>query len=59
MKEEYDLSKMKFRKNPFANRLKKQITLRLQPEVIEFSRRWPGNPKSPTRASSISICLTA
>jgi predicted DNA binding CopG/RHH family protein len=36
MKEEYDLSKMKSRKNPFVNRLKKQITLRLQPEVIEY-----------------------
>lgn len=36
MKEEYDLSKMKSRKNPYARRLKKQITLRLQPEVIEY-----------------------
>jgi len=36
VKEEYDLSKMKSRKNPYAKRLKKQITLRLQPEIIEY-----------------------
>ena len=36
MKKEYDLSKMKSRKNPYAMQLKKQITLRLQPEVIEY-----------------------
>ena len=36
MKDEYDLSKMKSRKNPYAKRLKKQITLRLDPNVIEY-----------------------
>jgi len=36
MKAEYDLSKMKSRANPYARRLKKQITLRLDPEVIEY-----------------------
>lgn len=36
MKKEYDLSRMKSRKNPYARRLKKQITLRLDPEVIEY-----------------------
>ena len=36
MKKEYDLSKMQSRKNPFAKRLKKQITLRLDPYVIEY-----------------------
>lgn len=36
MKAEYDLAKMKRRKNPYAARLKKQITLRLDPEVIEY-----------------------
>lgn len=36
MEKEYDLSRMKFRKNPYAMQLKKQITLRLQPEVIEY-----------------------
>jgi predicted DNA binding CopG/RHH family protein len=36
MKDEYDLSEMKSRPNPYARRLKKQITLRLDPEVIEY-----------------------
>jgi predicted DNA binding CopG/RHH family protein len=36
MKKEYDLSKMKSRRNPYAKRLKRQITLRLDPEVIEY-----------------------
>ncbi len=39
MKKEYDLSKMKSRKNQYARRLKKQITLRLDPEVIEYFKR--------------------
>ena len=39
MKSEYDLAKMKSRKNPYAKRLKKQITLRLDPEVIEYFKQ--------------------
>jgi predicted DNA binding CopG/RHH family protein len=30
---------MKSRKNPYARRLKKQITLRLDPEVIEYFKQ--------------------
>lgn len=36
MKKEYDLSKMKSRKNPYAKRLKKQITIRISPDIIEY-----------------------
>jgi len=36
MRKEYELSQMKSRKNPYAKRLKRQITLRLDPEVIEY-----------------------
>lgn len=36
MKDEYDLSKMKSRKNPYAKRLKKQITIRLALETIDY-----------------------
>ena len=36
MKEEYDFSKMKSRKNPYAKKLKKQITIRLAVETIEY-----------------------
>lgn len=36
MKNEYDLSKMKSRKNPYASRLKKSVTIRLGEDVIEY-----------------------
>lgn len=36
MKAEYDLSKMKSRRNPYAARLKRQVTLRLGIDVIEY-----------------------
>jgi len=36
MKDEYDLSKMKSRRNPYAKRLKKQVTLRMYPDIIEY-----------------------
>ena len=36
MKKEYDLTKMKRRKNPYAKKLKKQITIRLDEETIQY-----------------------
>ena len=36
MKKEYDLSKMKGRRNPYARRLKKQVTIRLGTDIIEY-----------------------
>ena len=36
MKEEYDLTKMKRRKNPYAKNLKKQITIRLDDDTIKY-----------------------
>ena len=36
MKEEYDLSKMKSRPNPYAKRLKKQLTIRMGIDVIDY-----------------------
>jgi len=36
MKKEYELKKMKSRKNPYASRLKKQITIRLDNKTIEY-----------------------
>ncbi len=35
MKSEYDFSKMKSRKNPYASKLKKSVTIRLGEDVIE------------------------
>lgn len=39
MKAEYDLTRMKSRRNPHARKLKKQITLRLDPDVIEYFKQ--------------------
>jgi len=36
MKEEYDLSKMKSRPNPYAKRLKKQLTIRMGVDIIAY-----------------------
>jgi uncharacterized protein (DUF4415 family) len=36
MKKEYEFSKMKGRKNPYAKKLKKQITIRLDEPVVEY-----------------------
>ena len=36
MKKEYDLSKMKSRKNPYASKLKKQVTIRMGEDVVTY-----------------------
>jgi predicted DNA binding CopG/RHH family protein len=36
MKAEYDLSKMKSRKNPYASKLKKPVTMRLSEDVVTY-----------------------
>ena len=36
MKSEYDFSKMKSRKNPYASKLKKQVTIRMGQDVISY-----------------------
>ncbi|WP_067515152.1 CopG family antitoxin [Endozoicomonas ascidiicola] len=39
MKDEYDLSKMKSRKNPYASKLKKPVTMRLGEDVIDYFKK--------------------
>lgn len=39
MKDEYDLSKMQSRKNPYASKLKKPITMRLSEDVIDYFKK--------------------
>jgi uncharacterized protein (DUF4415 family) len=39
MKKKYNFSKMKGRKNPYAKNLKKQVTLRLGVNVIEYFKQ--------------------
>ncbi|MCB1719896.1 MAG: BrnA antitoxin family protein [Candidatus Competibacteraceae bacterium] len=36
MKAEYDFSKLKSRKNPYASKLKKSVTIRLGEDVIDY-----------------------
>jgi len=36
MKKEYDLAKMKSRKNPYAAKLKRQVTIRMGDDVIQY-----------------------
>ena len=39
MKTEYDLSKMQSRKNPYASKLKKSVTIRLSEDVIDYFKQ--------------------
>jgi len=39
MKAEYDLSKMKSRKNPYAAKLKKSVTMRLSEDVLGYFKQ--------------------
>jgi predicted DNA binding CopG/RHH family protein len=39
MKKEYDLSKLKSRKNPYTKRLKQQITMRINSEAVEYFKK--------------------
>lgn len=36
MRKEYDFSKMRGRKNPFAKKLKKQITIRIGTDALQY-----------------------
>ncbi|MDO5506633.1 MAG: CopG family antitoxin [Pseudoxanthomonas suwonensis] len=39
MKAEYDFSKMKSRKNPYAAKLKKPVSMRLSEDVVEYLKQ--------------------
>ena len=39
MKKEYDFKKMKGRKNPYAKRLKQQVTIRMGVDIIEYFKK--------------------
>jgi len=36
MRKEYDFENMKGRKNPYAKKLKKQVTIRIGVDIIDF-----------------------
>ncbi len=39
MKKEYDFEKMKGRKNPYAKKLKKQVTIRMGVDIIDYFKK--------------------
>jgi uncharacterized protein (DUF4415 family) len=39
MKAEYDLSKLASRKNPYASKLKKPVTMRLSEDVVGYFKK--------------------
>ena len=39
MRKEYDFSKMKGRKNPYAKGLKKQVTIRMGVDIIDYFKQ--------------------
>ena len=39
MEEEYDLGAMKSHQNPYVKQLKKQVTMRLETEVIDYFKK--------------------
>jgi len=47
MKNEYDLSKMNSRPNPYAKYLKKQVTMRIGTDVIEYFKKMAQNTGIP------------
>jgi len=47
MKDEYDLSTMKSRPNPYAKALKKQVTIRLENEVIDYFKEMADHASIP------------
>ena len=47
MKKEYDLSAMKSRPNPYAKRLKKQLTIRMGVDIIAYFKSMAGRTGIP------------
>ena len=47
MRAEYDFSKMKGRRNPYATRLKKPVTMRLGSDVVEYFKGMAGEMDVP------------
>lgn len=47
MKAEYDLSKMKSRRNPYAGKLKKPVSMRLSEDVLVYFKDMAGEAGIP------------
>ncbi len=62
MKTHYDFSKMKSRKNPYAMKLKKQITIRIASGTLEYFREMAnetGVPYQNLIDSYLADCATS
>ena len=55
MKEEYDIESLNPRKNPYVKRLKKQITINIDNDTVDFSKCRARNRAYHTRR--LSICI--
>ena len=58
MKAEYDLSKMKSRRNPYASKLKKPVTMRLSEDVVAYFKDMAADAGVPYQ-SLINLYLRA
>ncbi len=47
MKKEYDLKKLKFKPNPYINKLKKSVTIRLDADVVEYFKELSEETNTP------------
>lgn len=47
MRKEYDFSKLRGRKNPYAKELKKQVTIRLGVDILEYFKELAGETGIP------------
>lgn len=47
MREHYDFSKMKGKKNPYASKLKKQVTIRIGSDVIDYFKEMSEETRIP------------
>ena len=56
MKAEYDLSKMKSRRNPYASKLKKSVTMRHSEDVVQYFKSMVTDAGVPYQRL-INLCL--
>ena len=57
MREEYEIEKLNPRKNPYSNRLKKQVTLNLNTETIDYFKEMSSQSGIPYQ-TLINLYLT-
>ncbi len=47
MRKEYNLKNMKFKTNPYINKLKKSVTIRLDSDVIDYFKKLSEETSTP------------